>query len=77
MGLVGGVLLGPVKLLAWTAQQVLDVAERELHDEASIQDGLARLNHAFDAGEIDEAEFNAAEDVLIARLMAARRGDER
>lgn len=77
MGLLSGTLLGPVKLLAWTAQQVLDAAEAELHDEDAIRAELVHLNQQLDAGEIDMATFEAAEDVLMQRLMAARHGDRR
>lgn len=77
MGLISGTLLGPVKLLAWTAQQVLDVAEAQRNDVAAIRAQLVTLNEQLDAGEIDEEAFEQAEDVLMDRLMTARREERR
>lgn len=77
MGLISSTLLGPVKLLAWTAQQVLDVAEAQRNDEAAIRAQLVTLNEQLDAGEIDEEAFEQAEDVLMDRLMTARREERR
>lgn len=72
MGLVSNVLLGPVKLLIWTGNQILEVAEAELYDEQAIQAALARLNQDYDRGLVDDQEFTAAEDALMERLDAAR-----
>lgn len=72
MGLVSNVLLGPVKLLIWTGNQILEVAEAELYDEQAIQAALVRLNQDYDRGLVDDREFTAAEDDLMERLDAAR-----
>lgn len=72
MGLVSNVLLGPVKLLVWTGNQILEVAEAELYDEQAIQAALVRLNQDYDRGLVDDQEFTAAEDALMERLDAAR-----
>lgn len=78
MGLVTGVLLGPVKLVTWTADQILQAAEAQLYDERAITAALARLNDDYDRGMIDQDTFEAAEDELMERLEAARiRGHER
>lgn len=72
MGLVSNALLGPVKLLTWTGDRILEVAEAELYDEQAIQAALVRLNHDYDRGLVDDQEFTAAEDALMERLDAAR-----
>lgn len=72
MGLVSNVVLGPVKLLVWTGNQILEVAEAELYDEQAIQAALVRLNQDYDRGLVDDQEFTAAEDALMERLDAAR-----
>lgn len=66
------VLFGPVKLLAWTAGQILEVAEAEIHDEQAIRSALVRLNEDYDRGLVGEEDFLAAEDELMERLDAAR-----
>lgn len=72
MGLVSNAVLGPVKLLIWTGNRILEVAEAELYDEQAIQAALVRLNQDYDRGLVDDHEFTAAEDALMERLDAAR-----
>jgi hypothetical protein len=72
VGLVTSVALGPVTLLLWTAEQILEVAENELYDEDAVRAALVQLNDDFDRGRLTEPEFLAAEDVLMERLTAAR-----
>lgn len=72
MGLVTGVLLGPVKLVTWTADRILQVAEDQLYDEQAIMASLAQLNDEYDRGLIDDEAFEAAEDELMERLETAR-----
>lgn len=72
MGLTSAVVLGPVKLLTWTADQVREAAEAELYDEHALRGRLAQLNADLDAGAITEAEFLSAEDDLMERLDVAR-----
>ncbi|MER7519859.1 gas vesicle protein GvpG [Streptomyces sp. NPDC126499] len=75
MGLLKEILLlpaAPVRGTAWVLRQVVDVAEREYYDPGVVQRELAELVAAFEAGEIDEAEFDRREDALLARLDARR-----
>lgn len=72
MGLFGNVLFGPVRLLAWTAGQILEVAENELYDAQAIQAALVRLNEDYDRGLVTDEDFMAAEDALMERLEVAR-----
>lgn len=71
MGLLTGLLtlpLAPVRGVVWVAEQVDAAARQEYYDPAAIRAELARLAEALDAGEIDEAEFDRAEDELLDRL---------
>jgi gas vesicle protein GvpG len=52
--------------------QVQELAERELYDEDRIRDDLLLLQLRLEEGEIDEAEFQAEEAEVMARLRAAR-----
>lgn len=72
MGLLTGALLGPVKLVTWTADRILQVAEDQLYDEQAIMAALAQLNDEYDRGLIDDEGFEAAEDDLMERLETAR-----
>ncbi|MFF1508490.1 gas vesicle protein GvpG [Streptomyces sp. NPDC058326] len=76
MGLLKEVLLlpaAPVRGTAWVLRQVVEVAEREYYDPDVVHRELAGLVAAFEAGEIDEAEFDRREDALLARLDTGRR----
>jgi hypothetical protein len=76
MGLITGLLtlpLAPVRGTVWIAEQILEQAEAELYDEGAIQAQLMEIQAAREAGEIDEDTAAEAEDILIERLIAARR----
>ena len=74
MGLISGLLklpLSPVLGTVWIAEQIQAQAEAEYYDEAAIQAQLRDIDAARQAGTIDEAEADAAEDALIERLLGA------
>lgn len=80
MGLLTAILtapLAPVHFVEWTAQQVLDSAEQEIHDPAVIRQQLSELAARADSGEISEEEFDRAEDELLARLPGSGQPHER
>ena len=71
MGLLGELLLlpaAPVRGAAWVLRQVVEEAERQYYDPSVVQAELACLSERFDAGEIDEDEFDRREDELLDRL---------
>ncbi|KOY57479.1 MULTISPECIES: gas vesicle protein GvpG [unclassified Streptomyces] len=71
MGLLTEILLlpaAPVRGTAWVLRQVVAEAERQYYDPAVVQRELAQLVAAFEAGEMDEAEFDRREDELLDRL---------
>jgi uncharacterized membrane protein len=72
MGLFGTVFLGPVKGVAWLAEQVQEAADQEYYDENAIRASLARLNEDYDRGRVDEESFEQREDELLERLESAR-----
>jgi hypothetical protein len=63
---------GPVRGLAWIAEQVREAAEAELYDEGRIFAQLNELARQHDAGMLSDAEHEAAEEALLRRLMEAR-----
>jgi hypothetical protein len=75
MGLISGLLtlpLAPVRGTVWIAERIQEQAEGELYDESAITAGLLALEESREAGELDEAEIDQAEDELVERLMAIR-----
>jgi hypothetical protein len=75
VGLITGLLtlpLAPVRGVGWLAERVQEQAESELYDESSIRAGLVELEQARETGELSPEEIDAAEDLLIERLMEIR-----
>jgi cytochrome c-type biogenesis protein CcmI len=75
MGLIGSLLklpLAPLTGTVWVAEQIQEQAEREYYDEGIIQGRLREIDAARQAGEIDEAEAERAEDELLERLLEGR-----
>jgi Gas vesicle protein G len=77
MGLFGILLTFPVSGPVLTAKAaiktIINEAERQLYDQAAIQEELAMVDRAYRAGELTEAEFAGREEALLERLIEARR----
>ena len=76
MGLITGLLtlpLAPIRGTVWIAEQIQAQAEAEYYDDGVIQAQLMEIQAAREAGEIDEDTAAEAEDILVERLIAARR----
>ncbi len=76
MGLFTALLtlpLAPVRGTAWLAERILEQAESEFNDEGAIRAQLMEIEAAREAGQIGDEEAAEAEDVLLERLIAARR----
>jgi hypothetical protein len=79
MGLLTGLLtlpLAPVRGTVWIAERLVEQAERELGDEATIRRRLTELQVRHELGEITDEELAEGEDVLLARLAEVRRPEE-
>jgi gas vesicle protein GvpG len=75
VGLITGLLtlpLAPVRGTVWLAERLQEQAELEMNDETALRQQLAELEAARESGEYDEAELDAAEDELLAQLIAIR-----
>jgi Gas vesicle protein G len=76
VGLISGLLtlpLAPVRGTVWIAERILEQAEAEMGDEGAILTHLMEIDAARQAGELSEQEAAEAEDILLERLIAARR----
>jgi hypothetical protein len=73
MGLITGLLtlpLAPVRGTMWIAERLLEEAERELSDPATIEQELLEAEARYERGEISADEFERLEDELLRRLTA-------
>ncbi len=79
MGLLRKLLCVPVTApfsgALWVTAQLAQAAEAEFYDSVRIRREIEALARAADRGDLDEASYDAEEEVLMARLAeAARRG---
>lgn len=76
MGLILDLLTLPVlggpRLVRWLATKTAEEAERELLDEGSVRAALLELQQRYDAGDIQEDEYDRQEQALLQRLNAIR-----
>jgi len=78
MFLLDDVLLFPVRSLLWVFKEIHHAVEAEQANEAeAITAKLSELYMMLETGQMTEAEFDAAEKVLLDRLDAIREGEER
>ena len=73
MGLITGLLtlpLAPVRGTMWVAERLLEEAEREMNDPASVEQELLEAEERYERGEISADEFERLEDELLRRLTA-------
>jgi hypothetical protein len=78
MGLFTGLLLlplAPLRGTIWLAEQLAEIADRELNDESTVVRLLLEAEMALDAGQISLAEYEEIEDELLARLELLRAAD--
>jgi uncharacterized membrane protein len=67
-------VLGPIRGVMWIAEQVLDQAQSEFYDEDEIRGEMVDLEMRYEAGEISEEQYDAAEAELLERLRASAPG---
>jgi hypothetical protein len=63
---------GPIDGVTWVAGKLLEQAEAELYSPEKIRGKLMELELKLELGEISEAEYEAAEEQLLALLKEAR-----
>jgi Gas vesicle protein G len=73
---VGKILGAPISLpiagVKFVFQQVADIADQELNDEATLREQLLLLQVQLEDGDIDDTEFAEREAELLARMREIR-----
>ena len=69
-------VFGPLRGVGWLAAAIAAEADRARFDEKGLRQALMELELSLDLGEISEAEYEAVEAELLARLAAVRDGQE-
>jgi hypothetical protein len=68
---------GPIAGIRWSLNQVMNVVEQELTDDAPIKQELMELQMLLELGDIDDAEYVEREQAIMARLREVRAWKER
>jgi len=68
MGLLGSILLAPIKGPCWIAKKVHDMAMEEFLDEEKVREELKDLYVSLETGKISEEEFERREEELVERM---------
>jgi hypothetical protein len=66
----------PVSGLRFCIQQLVDMAEQEMLDDAPVREALLLLTLRLEEGDIDDAEYAAQEAELLRQLRAIRASKE-
>lgn len=76
MGILRSILTAPVVVpiegVLWLAHTIEDQANAELYDEDKIRGELTEMELALDMKQIELAEYEEREELLLARLREAR-----
>ena len=76
MGFVTGLLtlpvLGAPRIVHWMSKQTIEEAEKEYLDEGLVRGELLDLQQRYDAGEVEEEEYDRQEKALLERLNVIR-----
>jgi hypothetical protein len=62
----------PIDTAMWTARKLAERAEEVFYDDAPVRAALMELEMKLDLGEIDEAQFEEEETILLERLKEIR-----
>lgn len=75
MGLVTEIVAlpaAPFRGVGWVLQKVVQAAEQEYYDPGPVQEQLAELERAREAGSVSDEEFDDQEEQLLQRLEEIR-----
>lgn len=76
MFLIDDILLSPVHGLLWVLKEIHNAVEADMANESdAITAGLSELYMMLETGQMTEAEFDAAEKVLLDRLDVLKERD--
>lgn len=80
MGLVTALLtlpLAPVRGVGWVAERLWEQAYQEAFSPEAVRRQLDAAQRDFEQGRMTEDEYEAIEDMLVERLVAARQEADR
>jgi hypothetical protein len=75
MGLITGLLtlpLAPVRGVTWLAERILEQAEQQMYDPATVRRQLSEVEEARAAGQLSDEEAADLENELLSRMMTGR-----
>lgn len=70
LDLITAPVLGPIQMVRWLGQKLIEAAEMEMYDPDRIKGELLELQASYDMGELSDDEYVELEEALLKRLNA-------
>ncbi len=67
----------PMKGVIWVGKKLNTMAEEEVTDKSNLHEELLELQMRYEMDEITEEEYNKKEDIILERLEAIRKYEEK
>lgn len=72
LDLITAPVLGPIQMVQWLAQKLIEAAEIEMYDADRLKGELLELQAQYDMGEVTDEEYMELEEALLKRMNEAR-----
>jgi len=67
----------PMKGVIWVGKKLSTMAEEDITDKSKVHEELLDLQMRYEMDEITEEEYNKKEDIILERLEAIRKYEEK
>lgn len=68
LDLITAPVLGPIQMVQWLGQKLIEAAEMEMYDADRLKGELLELQAQYDMGEVPDEEYMELEEALLKRM---------
>lgn len=68
LDLITAPFLGPIQMVQWLGQKLIEAAELEMYDADRLKGELLELQAQYDMGEVPDEEYMEMEEALLKRM---------
>lgn len=68
LDLITAPVLGPIQMVQWLAQKLIEAAEMQMYDVDRLKGELLELQAQYDMGEVTDEEYIELEEALLKRM---------
>lgn len=76
LDLITAPVLGPIQMVQWLAQKLIEAAEMQMYDVDRLKGELLELQARYDMDEVPDEEYMEMEEALLKRMNAIRETGE-